>query len=33
MVSTEGTVTAEVLHVEQQSKLGVAAAQPGGVAG
>ncbi len=30
VVPTEGTVTAEVLHVEQQGELGVATAQGGG---
>ncbi len=33
VVPTEGAVTAEVLHVEQQGELGVAAAQVGGGAG
>ncbi len=33
VVSTEGAVTAEVLHVEQQGELGVATAQIGGAAG
>ncbi len=33
VVSTEGTVTAEVLHVEQKGELGVATTQRGGGAG
>ncbi len=33
VVPAEWAVTSEVLHVEQQGELGVAAAQPGRVAG